>query len=53
LTEVRDGDVASGAFGGRLRLPQLQILEGVIDFEDVEKVVDRYAPVNIFDGESF
>jgi hypothetical protein len=53
LTEVRKRDVARSGFGCRLRLPQLEIFESRIGFEDVEEVVDRQCMGNIFNGEPF
>ena len=37
---MRKGDMTGSWFGCRLRLPQLEILEGRIGFEDVKEVID-------------
>jgi hypothetical protein len=53
LTEVREGDMTRGGFGCRLRLPQLEILEGRIGFEKVEEVVEGQLLGNVLDGKPF
>lgn len=47
------GDASSSWFGCRLRLPELEILESGIGFEDVEEGVDGQKFLNVFDREMF